>query len=104
MLQKTAIPLGVVGRGKGLVLNQILAGRLDDASTVAIDSSSADQNRDLAGQLSAVCGTVITVGWSFLQFQITAARVDGAPLTDRMQEAFQGLLRDESDCSLPLGL
>lgn len=58
----------------------------------------------LSRRMSAVCGTVITVGWSFLQFQITAVREDGAPLTDRMQEAFRSLLCDESDRSLPLGL
>lgn len=38
----------------------------------------------LSRRMSAVCGTVITVGWSFLQFQITAVREDGAPLTDRI--------------------
>jgi len=104
MEQNSAIPLGVVGRGKGVDFKQIVADRLNDAPKVAIDPSSPDQFRDLAGRLSAVCGTVITVGWSILQFQIIAVREDGAPLTDRMQEAFQGLLHDESDRSLPLGL
>lgn len=103
MVQSRVVP-PVAVRGKKVDFDQIVADRLNDAPTAAIDLSSVDQFRDMAGRLSAVCGTVITVGWSILQFQITAVREDGAPLTDRMQEAFQRLLRDESDRSLPLGL
>lgn len=104
MVQNNVMPLGLVGSGKGALVKQIIADRLNDAPTIEIDPSSPDQYGDLARRLSATCGTVITVGWSALQFQITAVREDGAPLTDRMQEAFQRLLRDESDRSLPLGL
>ena len=103
MVQSRVVP-PVAVRGKKVDFDQIVADRLNDAPTAVIDLSSVDQFRDMAGRLSAVCGTVITVGWSILQFQITAVREDGAPLTDRMQEAFQRLLRDESDRSLPLGL
>lgn len=104
MVQANTVPFAVPSAGTGAHLKQIIADRLDDAPTVEIDPSSAAQYGDLARQLSAVCGTVITVGWSALQFEITAARADGAPLTDRMQEAFQSLLRDESDRGFRWGL
>lgn len=104
MVQSNAIPFGAVGQGRGVHLKTIIADRLNDAPTVEFDPSSTDQYGELARRLSAVCDTVITVGWSALQFEISAVREDGAPLADRMQEAFQNLLRDESDRSLPLGL
>lgn len=104
MVQANTVPFSVPSAGTGAHLKQIIADRLDDAPTVEIDPSSAAQCGDLARRLSAVCGTVITVGWSALQFEITAVRADGAPLTDRMQEAFQALLRDESDRGFRWGL
>lgn len=103
MVQSRVVP-PVAVRGKKVDFDQIVADRLNDAPGAVIDLSSVDQFRDMAGRLSAVCGTVITVGWSILQFQITAVREDGVPLTECMQEAFQNLLCDEFDCSLPLGL
>mgnify|MGYP001593375069 CR=1 FL=1 len=103
MFLDDAIPLGVIGTGKAFLVKQILVDRLNDAPTIAIDFSSADEYRDMAERLSAACGTVIAVGWSALQFEISAVREDGAPLTDRMQEAFQSLLLDKFDRSL-LGL
>jgi len=50
--------------------------------------------RALAKRMTAACGTAIRVSWSARLFQLTCIRIDGQPLTPRMEAAFDDVLRD----------
>lgn len=48
---------------------------------------------DLSVRMTVECGTSVNVSWSFRLFQLVCRRVDGEPLTPRMEAAFDRLLQ-----------
>lgn len=49
--------------------------------------------RELAAQMTAAFGVPMKVCWDFGTFRLVCARVDGKPLTQRMEETFTSFLR-----------
>ncbi|HCS60137.1 MAG TPA: hypothetical protein DIW46_01895 [Microbacterium sp.] len=52
---------------------------------------------ELSKKMSATCGIPVRVSWSFRLFRLVCSRVDGQPLTKRMQEAFERFLGSEAN-------
>lgn len=50
--------------------------------------------RTLTKRMTTACGTAIRVSWSTRLFQLTCTRIDGEPLTPRMEAAFDNALRE----------